>query len=91
MAGKSGETRKTGAPVQAKGSMAPSAAARSKESAEMRISKKPVPSQTSPKAAGKAAAFTLNAPQATRVFVAGCFNGSDPLAFPLERNEGGHM
>ena len=31
----------------------------------------------------KKATFSLRAPQATRVFVAGCFNGWNPLADPL--------
>ena len=33
--------------------------------------------------------FTLHAPEATRVFVAGSFNDWDPAATPLERGEGG--
>lgn len=33
--------------------------------------------------------FRLEAPQAAQVFVAGCFNGWDPRANPLERNEDG--
>ena len=37
----------------------------------------------------KSATFTLNAPQATRVFVAGCFNGWDPTCNPLQKNKAG--
>jgi 1,4-alpha-glucan branching enzyme len=33
--------------------------------------------------------FRLDAPQAERVFVAGCFNEWDPTANPLERSEEG--
>jgi len=33
--------------------------------------------------------FRLEAPQAAQVFVAGCFNGWDPKANPLERHEDG--
>ncbi len=33
--------------------------------------------------------FRLEAPQATQVFIAGCFNEWDPMANPLERDEEG--
>ncbi len=44
------------------------------------------PSDTS---TGKATTFKLEAPEALNVFLAGCFNGWDPLATPLVRDEEG--
>ncbi len=38
---------------------------------------------------GKKTTFRLQAPEATQVFVAGCFNDWDPFANPLERGEEG--
>jgi 1,4-alpha-glucan branching enzyme len=38
---------------------------------------------------GKLVNFRLEAPQAREVFVAGCFNGWDPMMTPLERNREG--
>jgi hypothetical protein len=37
----------------------------------------------------KPTTFTLNTPQATRVFIAGSFNGWNPLATPLQRDKTG--
>ncbi len=37
----------------------------------------------------KKTSFTLSAPEAQQVFVAGCFNDWDPTANPLEREEDG--
>ena len=39
--------------------------------------------------AKKSTTFTLEAPQATRVFVAGCFNDWNPAATPLQRDRTG--
>jgi 1,4-alpha-glucan branching enzyme len=41
------------------------------------------------RAAGKISSFTLYEPQATEVFVAGCFNDWNPSATPLEKGEAG--
>ena len=41
------------------------------------------------KAVKKPVSFSLNAPEATRVFVAGSFNGWDPVATPLKRDREG--
>lgn len=38
---------------------------------------------------GKATTFKLEAPEALNVFLAGCFNGWDPLATPLARDKEG--
>jgi hypothetical protein len=41
------------------------------------------------KATSKLTTFRLEAPQASRVFLAGCFNGWDPTATPLKCNQEG--
>jgi hypothetical protein len=48
----------------------------------------PVPKSPG-KPARKTATFTLDAPQATQVFVAGCFNDWNPVATPLQRDQAG--
>jgi 1,4-alpha-glucan branching enzyme len=51
--------------------------------------KKASGAKVAPKSAKKKTTFTLRAPEATGVFVAGCFNDWDSTANPLERDEEG--
>ena len=45
--------------------------------------------KAAPKSSKKKTTFKLQAPEATQVFVAGCFNDWDPAANPLEKGEEG--
>ena len=88
--GKRGEaekTRKANEPVKA--GKAKAAAAPTKAPSKPRTEKKPTASKAPSRIAGKTAAFALHAPQATKVFVAGCFNDWNQVATPLERDEAG--
>ena len=51
--------------------------------------KKASKTKAAPKNAKEESTFTLHAPEATRVFVAGCFNGWSPTANPLEHDRDG--
>ena len=52
-------------------------------SAKTKVGSKPAPKKASAKPAKKKTTFKLRAPEATQVFVAGCFNDWDPAADPL--------
>jgi len=56
---------------------------RSKGPGELAVQKKPAGT------AGKLTTFTLNAPDAARVFVAGSFNAWDPAVAPLRKDQTG--
>ena len=79
------ETRKTSAKSGGTGQKAKSGTAGTKTAA------KPAAKKPAVKAASKKskAAFKLDAPYATRVYVAGCFNGWDATANPLDRDDDG--
>jgi 1,4-alpha-glucan branching enzyme len=66
--------------AEAKGSPAPR---------EPRTAAKAKASRAPSRADKKAPSFTVYEPQATEVFVAGCFNDWNPRATPLERGEAG--
>src|SRR5271157_729024 len=59
------------------------------KSAKAKAESKPTKAKTAAKPAKKKTAFKLHAPEATQVFVAGCFNDWDPTADPLTQIEGG--
>ena len=50
---------------------------------------KPAAPKQAAKPGRKAVTFTLDAPHATQVFIAGSFNDWSPMVAPLERNEAG--
>jgi 1,4-alpha-glucan branching enzyme len=65
------------------------AGARAAKSTKTKPVKKASGAKVAPKSAKKKTTFTLRAPEAAEVFVAGCFNDWDPTANPLERDEEG--
>ena len=65
------------------------AGAKAAKSTKTKPVKKASGAKVVPKSAKKKTMFTLRAPEATEVFVAGCFNDWDPTANPLERDEEG--
>ena len=57
--------------------------------AKAKAGSKPPAAKTAAKPAKKKTTFKLRAPEATQVFVAGCFNDWDPVADALMPGEGG--
>ena len=78
--GKTVKVKEPKAALMAKGA---EALVPSKAPGKLAILKKPT------RAAKKPTTFTLNAPQAIRVFIAGSFNGWNPVATPLQRDKAG--
>lgn len=65
------------------------AATKAAKSAKTKPVSKGSGTKVAPKSPKKKATFTLRAPEATEVFVAGSFNQWDPTVNPLERDEEG--
>jgi 1,4-alpha-glucan branching enzyme len=81
VAGKNAKTSKPGKAVKNKaaGTQAPART-------QKKLAAQKEPAQA-PARAGTT--FRLEAPQAAQVFIVGCFNGWDPMANPLKRDEEG--
>ncbi len=79
MAEKSARTRASGKPAEAKAA----------KSTKAKTVKKAAATKAAPKTAKKKATFKLQAPGATQVYVAGCFNDWDATANPLEQDDEG--
>lgn len=94
VATKKDATLKKAAASKSHGAPAQKNVAASPQKAGSRVSqpnRKPMRQKTenSVRTVRKPVSFTLDAPRAGRVFLAACFNGWDPFATPLVRNDDG--